>query len=127
MPTKPTPDAPPVLSRDQFLTGGKLEEDIVNTPIGPVLVRELTGEERAELMNNQVGRGKANMIVWRRQLILLGVKDPASPEDDRQPLFEEADMDIVMSKGSATIEAIVDRIEELSGLTSDSKAAAEKN
>lgn len=126
MPAKPAPEAAPI-SRDQFLSGGKLEEDTVVTPIGPVLVRELTGEERAKLMNDQVGRGKADMLVWRRKLILLGVKDPASPLDDRQPLFEEADMDIVMSKGSATIEAIVDRIEELSGLANDSKAAAEKN
>lgn len=127
MPAKPASEPAAPISRDAFLAGGKLREDVVPTPLGPVLVRELTGEERAQLMNDQVGRGKADMLVWRRKLIQLGVKDPDSPEDDRQPLFDEADMDVVMSKGSGTIEAIVDRIEELSGLSNDSKAAAEKN
>lgn len=120
---KTTPATP--VGRDAFLAGLTLAEGTVDTAIGPVICREITGQSRADLTSEAFARDKTDVGAYRRSLILAGTVNPDSPEGARTPLFDEADMDAVMAKPSSVIEAICDKIEELSGLGTHSRKAKE--
>lgn len=135
MHTDPAIESPPVteaqpapVGRDAFLGhSGKLREDLVEIRgLGPVLVKELNGIERAEVIETQAtGSRGVDVKGYQRMLLLYGLADPESPEGARTPLLRKEDLDQAMRLGAAAIERLCERIEELSGLSVDAEALAE--
>jgi hypothetical protein len=127
MPKAKTEFAP--VGRDALLArSGKLEEARVEIDgLGHVVVRELSGAQRAALMQAQVEAaqgGNLDILGYQRQLLLYGLVDPDSPEGAREPLLEKADLDMAMGLGGGLVDALCTRIEELSGLSVVDAAAA---
>lgn len=111
------------LSREDWLNqaGVLKEEEVEVTGFGTLLLSEVTGDVRAEILGDQsVGlladQRKIDAKVYQRKLILAGVVDPQSPKGDRKPMFRPGDMDRVMKVGGAKIADVVDGIEKLSSL-----------
>lgn len=116
------------VGRDAFLGhSGKLREDTVLVDgLGPVLVKELNGFERAEVIETQATtRGRVDVKGYQRLLLLYGLADPESPDGARTPLLRKEDLDQAMRLGAAAIERLCERVEQLSGLSVDAEALAE--
>ena len=110
------------LSRDAFLAyAGKLAEELVELPgMGAVLCRELTGANRAKVLQVlapavQEG-GQADLGRYQQMLLQLGLVDPDSPEEDRKPLLDFGQSVKAMELGASKVEALCSTIERLSGL-----------
>lgn len=111
------------LSREDWLNqAGVLKEEEVDVEgFGRLLLSEITGDARAEIVGHQsVGlladQRKIDAKAYQRSLILAGVVDPTSPKGDRKPMFRPSDLDRVMKVGGGKIAEIVDAIEKLSAL-----------
>lgn len=111
------------LSRDEWLNqaGVLKEEEYFVEEFGWLLLSEITGDARADIVGRQsVGLLAENRKIdakdYQRSLILAGVMDPNSPQGDRKPMFRPGDMDRVMRIGGSKIADIVDQIEKLSAL-----------
>lgn len=111
------------MNRESILSMSGLlkEEDFYVEGVGWMLLREISGEARAEIVAVQsVGlladQRKIDRRAYERALILNGVVDPESPKGDRKPMFRMGDMDAVMRLGGSKIAQIVEEIEKLSGL-----------
>jgi hypothetical protein len=118
------------LSRDEWLNqaGVLKEEEKYVDGLGWLLLSEITGDARADIVGRQsVGLLAENRKIdakdYQRSLILAGVVDPSSPKGDRKPMFRPADMDKVMRVGGGKIAEVVDAIEQLSALGSYQGAA----
>lgn len=126
-------DAPPAkrapLSRDAFLSSlGKLaEEDVEVDGLGTVLVREMTGKQRAQLLEvlaPAASGGKADLVRYQQMLLELGLVDPA----DGQPLLDmQTSADVLAGLGASKIEQLCSAIERVSGLSKSANERAEKN
>lgn len=121
-------------SKESFLTTGrKLAEEIVDVPgIGRMLVGELSGKERAFVIEAQAlaqkDKGDALDIgTYLTQLLRFGVLDPGSPADARTKLFDIGDLSQLLEVGSGKLQALTDAIERLSGLGQKAVASAEGN
>ena len=113
-------------SRDDFLNAaGRFdEEELTIDGIGTLLLSEISGHARAEILGTMAmglqadpesgEKGKLDTAGYQRALLLNGVVDPSSPPGARKPLFREADMDRVMKVGGAKIQAAAEAIERLS-------------
>lgn len=117
------------LSRDAFLSfAGKLAEELVDVEgMGKVLVRELTGAQRALVLGVlapavQEG-GKADLGLYQEMLLRLGLIDPA----DGQPLLDIATAKKAMELGASKVEVLCKTIERLSGLDGKAAERAEGN
>lgn len=126
-------DAKKFASRDDWLAqaGVLKEEELEVEGLGWLLLSEITGDVRAEIVGQQsVGllaeQRKIDAKAYQRTLILAGVVDPQSPPGDRKPMFRPGDMDRVMRVGGGKIAGIVDVIERLSSL-GQYQGAAEGN
>ena len=120
------------LSRDAFLAHvGRLAEELVDVPaMGKVLVRELSGRARAEvlqLLAPAASGGKADIGAYQKMLLENGLIDPESPKDERRPLLDVTNRDKVMELGASKVEALCKAIERLSGLDAKAAESAEKN
>lgn len=111
------------LSRDEWLNqaGVLKEEEKFVDGLGWLLLSEVTGDARADIVGRQsVGLLAENRRIdakdYQRSLILAGVVDPNSQKGDRKPMFRPADMDRVMRVGGGKIAEVVDAIEALSAL-----------
>lgn len=118
------------LSRDDWLNqaGVLKEEELEVEGFGLLLLSEITGDARAEIVGHQsVGlladQRKIDAKAYQRSLILAGVVDPSSPKGDRKPMFRPGDMDRVMKIGGGKIAEIVDAVEKLSALGAYTGAA----
>lgn len=121
------------LSREAFLSYvGQLEELELNVAgMGVVLCRELTGAQRAKVLETlapalQEG-GRADLTRYQQMLMQLGLIDPGSPKDAREPLLDLAGAIKAMDLGAAKVEAICGAIERLSGLDRRAPERAEGN
>lgn len=110
-------------SREDWLnTAGVLKEEEKHVEgLGLLLLSEITGDVRAEIVGHQsmgllADQKKIDAKAYQRQLILAGVVDPDSPKGDRKPMFRSGDMDRVMKIGGGKIAEVVDAIEKLSAL-----------
>jgi hypothetical protein len=106
-----------------------LEDDEEGTKIN-VLVRELTGGERAELITLQAEayqQGSLKIKAYEQKLLLAGIADPSSPKGARQPLLKKGDDDQIMKLGSSKVAQLVTEIESLSGLGAGALTRAEGN
>lgn len=122
------------LSRDAFLSHvGKLAEEAVDVEgMGAVLCRELTGSQRAKVLEAlapavQEG-GRADLARYQEMLLENGLIDPASDPEKRTPLLDYADVKKAMDgMGASKIERLCGAIERLSGLDAKARERAEKN
>jgi hypothetical protein len=117
------------LSRDSFLSFvGQLAEETVDVPgMGLVLCRELTGAQRAQVLQVlapavQEG-GRADLGAYQEMLLELGLIDPA----DGKPLLDLATRKEAMKLGASKVELLCSTIERLSGLSGKAPESAEKN
>lgn len=122
------------LSREEWLNqaGVLKEEEKYVEGFGLLVLSEITGDQRAEIVGHQsVGllaeERKIDAKAYQRSLILAGVVDPATPPGDRKPMFRPTDMDRVMKIGGGKIAEVVDVIEKLSALGNYSGAAEENS
>lgn len=117
------------LSRDAFLAHvGKLAEELIDVPgLGRVLVRELTGADRAKVLNALAPAAageKPDLGLYQKMLLRFGLIDP----NDGQPLLDMATVEKAMQLGASKVEALCSAIERLSGLGSrPASESAEKN
>lgn len=130
--TAPAAEEGPVLGRDGFLAAaGKLAERVLLVDgLGRVLIGELSGADRADIIEKQAVAYQDKKLAvksYQRDLLMRGILDPSSPEGARTPLFRAADMDQVMRVGGAKIAKIVAAVEELSGLGAAAQKSAEGN
>lgn len=116
-------EAPKVFaSRQDFLdAAGKLaEEEKHIESIGWLILREITGEDRAKQIGASVKAmnddGNVDIKGYQQALLLAGVVDPTSPPGARRPLFAEGDLDRVMKVGAGKLAEVIDVIERLSRL-----------
>ena len=115
--------------------GGELEEATVTIarkgkPSLTLLIRELTGDERADLITKQAAAyqaGKVEIKQYQQDLMVAGIADPASPEGARLPLLKSGDAGAIMKLGGSKVKIICDAIQELSGMTPEAQADAEGN
>jgi hypothetical protein len=121
------------LTREAFLAhAGKLVEELVEVPeMGAVLCRELTGAQRAKVLEvlapaAQEG-GRADFGRYQQMLLQLGLVDPDSPADARQPLLDMAGAAKAMELGAGKVERLCSAIERLSGLDKRAAERAEGN
>lgn len=111
------------VSRDEWLNNAGVlkEEEREIAGLGLLLLSEITGDARAEIVGVQsegllADRRKIDAKAYQRALILAGVVDPSSPRGARMPMFRPGDLDRVMKIGGGKIADIVDAIEKLSAL-----------
>lgn len=110
-------------SRDDWLdaVGVLKEEEHEVEGLGLLVLSEITGEARADIVGHQsVGllaeHKKIDAKTYQRQLLQAGVVDPTSPRGERKPLFRPGDLDRVMKIGGGKIAEVIDVIERLSAL-----------
>lgn len=122
------------LSREDWLNNAGIlkEAEIEVEGLGHLVVSEITGDQRAEIVGHQsegllAEKRKIDAKAYQRSLILAGVVDPASPKGDRKPMFRPTDLDRVMKIGGGKIAEVVDAIEKLSALGNYSGAAEENS
>lgn len=118
------------VSRDEWLNlAGVLKEEEHHVEgLGLLLISEITGDVRADIVAAQsigllADQKKIDAKAYQRTLIQAGIVDPNSPAGNRTPMFRPGDMDSVMRLGGKKIADIVDAIERLSGLGQYSGAA----
>ena len=122
-----------LLSRDALLEHvGKLAEEIVELPgIGEVICRELTGAQRARVLQvltpALTGGGSPDLGRYQEMLLQLGLADPASPPEARQPLLDMAGAKKAMELGAGKVERLCAAVERLSGLEKGAPERAEGN
>lgn len=107
-------------------TSGKRTESEVTVNDVTYIVRELTGAERARVLGEMAKARldkNVNLERYQRMLLLYGVVDPESPEGARTPAFTDSDMAAVMENGAGLLDPLLEKIEELSGLSIDEKKA----
>lgn len=95
-----------------------------------VLVRELTGGERAKLITLQAEayqKGSLEIEKYEREMLMAGVADPSSPEGARQPLLRAGDADSLMKLGASKTQELVKAVERLSGMGVGAVVRAEGN
>lgn len=121
------------IGRDAFLShaGKVVEEEIDVAGMGLVLCRELTGTQRAKVLEVlapavQEG-GRADLGRYQQMLLQLGLVDPDSPPDARVPLLDMAGAAKAMELGASKVETLCRAIERLSGLDKRAAERAEGN
>jgi len=122
-----------LLSRDAFLSfAGQLAEEEVDVPgMGSVLCRELTGADRATVLqilapSVQEG-GRAELGLYQQYLLRFGLYDAPPPAGDGKPLLDVATAEKAMQLGASKVELLCSTIERLSGLSGKAVESAEKN
>jgi hypothetical protein len=110
--------------RDQILSARTLKEREVDFLGQRVIVREMTGRERYEMAEAmRTGKGiKANGQAMVNALILC-LLDP----ETHKPVFEPADRDALLDMSGVAIDDVITVMTQLSGLSPDAIAVAEKN
>lgn len=130
----PAVDPPPViLGRDALLAaaGTSRDELTIDVPgLGKVLVGEISGEERAAIMESQarsLQQEQVDIRGYQKKMLVAGILDPTSPDDARTPLFRDADAEALMKLGAAKIRHLIEEIEKLSGMGMHAFQRAEGN
>ena len=103
--------------REQILGARDIQEELVEIPEWggvKVLVRGLTGRQRAQLLQNAVDTaGKVDLVRILPELVIYCVYDP----ETRQQVFRPADRDALLEKSGIVLERIATVAMRLSGLT----------
>lgn len=109
--------------RDEILSCQDIQEKLIHIPQWgkDILVRGLTGDERANLLQNSIDKkGNVNYRDMYPRLVVMAARDP----ETKDLIFLEGDMDALAGKNGAALETIAKTAMELSGLN---EGEAEKN
>ncbi len=112
--------------RDKILAANDIQEETVEVPEWGVklLVRGLTGRQRARLLQNAVDTsGKMDLERIYPELVIYSVYDPETKEQ----IFKPADRDALADKSGAALERIAQVAMRLSSLTPEAVKEAQKN
>lgn len=112
--------------RDKILNADDIPEEFLEIPEWKctVNVRGLSGEERAELLqNNMLPNGRPNLKNLYPMISILCLRDP----DTRDAIFHPADRDFLNKKSGAVLERIALVALRLSGLDANAQRELEKN
>lgn len=106
------------------------EEKVVAVPgLGDVLIGEISGIDRADILSAQVAQAQAETFDvkgYQRKLLLASVLDATSPEGERTLAFtSNAEASTFMRLGGSKIRALIDAIEEFSGMQAKAKDAVD--
>ncbi len=106
-------------TRETFLAaaGHLSEEEIQVEGLGWLLLSEISGADRADIVAKSMmayQRNELDVKGYQRAVLLAGIVDPSSPQDERAPMFRSADMDQVMKVGGSKLLEAIDVIERLS-------------
>lgn len=112
--------------REKIKNANDIQEEIVDVPEWDVkiLVRSLTGKERAELLNVCMTPG--GQVDFKKLYPMLLIATCYDPET-KEKIFEPADKDWLNMKSGAVIEKIASVATKLSGLGTDELVKARKN
>lgn len=109
-----------ILNREALLSRSALQRDTVTLPTmgGEVLVQGLTGAQRDKFEGDSVvQKGKhrtTNFANMRARLVVLGVIN-----EDGSRVFSDGDVAAVGELPAADLDAMFDRIRELSGMSAE--------
>lgn len=116
--------------REHILSAPDLEEELVHVPGWDcdILVRALTGAERAKFMRQIMAQTPGTMpgqgvIQWDRfwaDAVILSARDP----EDGSLLFASTDRDALLAKNSKNLEVVASVARRLSGLNENALANA---
>lgn len=112
--------------REQILNIDDIQEEVVDIPSWgvKVLVRGLSGKERAKLMQEATdARGVVNFAKLYPNMIIACTYDP----ETKERLFEDTDRDALMSKSAAALDILFNVANKLSGIGAEVQEQIEKN
>jgi hypothetical protein len=113
--------------RDHILGADDLKSQPLDIPEWQctVTIKEMTGQQRARLLQNAVDvtSGKMDLEKMYPELAVYSVYDP----DTMHPLFQLADRELLNTKSGAALERIATVAMKLSGLSNRSVEDAVKN
>lgn len=119
--------APAKSLRNRILEAKDIKEEIIDIPEwedAKILVRGLTGKQRAKLLNAVAGTtGKPDPEKLYPEIMVMCCFDP----DSREAVFTPADKESINSKSGIVLERIAQIVMSLSGLTDQSMAELRKN
>jgi len=107
-----------MLLRDKILAAKDIQDEVVDVPEWGVklLVRGLTGRQRARLLQNAVdANGNVDLERIYPELVIYSVYDPETGEQ----VFKPADRDALADKSGAALERIAQVAMRLSGLSAN--------
>lgn len=112
--------------RDEILELDDLKRETITVPEWgkkKITIRELTGEERAELYEACTVGGKFSAVLMPTTLVALSVIDP----ETGKRVFALADRDKIKGKSGKAIQRLSEHAMKLSSLGAESQEEAEKN
>jgi len=112
--------------REKILNASDIKEELEEIEEWgvTVLLRGLTGKERARLLNESAKvDGSVNLEKMYPDLVIMGARDP----ETKQPIFSPADREVLNEKAGGVLEHLAQRVMELSAITKKARDAAEKN
>lgn len=115
--------------RDKIFNTQDIQEELVPVKAWDVtiLVKGLSGTERAKIMNQSIKvQGKTASMDFEKlypELIIMTSYDP----DTKQRIFEPTDRELLNSKSGAVLEQLAQVAIKLSGLRNEDMEIAEKN
>jgi hypothetical protein len=112
--------------REKILAKQDIQEQIVEVSEWEVsiLVRGLTGRQRAKLLTEAVDeKGKPDLQKIYPELVILSSYDP----ETKEKVFQPTDRDAVVEKSGAALEKIAQVAMKISGLSPETAREAEKN
>jgi len=112
--------------REQILEARDIQEELVEVPEWGVkiLVRGLTGRQRAQLLQNAIDvAGRVDLARVLPELVIYCVYDPETKEQ----VFKPADRDMLLEKSGTVLERIATTAMRLSGLTQEALEEMKRN
>ena len=108
--------------RAQILTADDIASEIVDVPGWgvKVMVKALTGAQRARLMQAATRGGAIQFNKIYPDLVIASAHDP----ETGLPIFEATDRDALLSKSGAMLDVIATKALEVSGMTEAAQAEA---
>lgn len=104
-----------------ILQAQDIQEEIVEVPEWnvKVLVRGMTGAERARYLESVMEGTKFNIAKGYADLVLLCARDP----ETKEPIFQPSHRDALLQKSASALERIAKVALKLSGLTPEEQQA----
>lgn len=111
--------------RERILEAKDIKEELLYIPEwdASVLVKGLSGKQRARLLATTTAGGKPDIEKIYPEIVVMCVCDP----ETGQNVFTVADKDVINNKSGAALELIATKAMSLSGLTPESMEDLRKN
>lgn len=124
-PMQPSVDAPKKPLRERIIESKDIKEELVFVPEWDVtiLIKGLTGKQRARLLSSTTASGKPDIEKIYPEICVMCTYDP----ETKLNIFSPADKEIINGKAGSALELIATKAMGLSGLTQDSMENLRKN